>query len=41
LAAEVFDWIEDPLFRGKGDLADQLQRAALSISNSIAEGFRT
>ncbi len=27
------------LFRGKGDLADQLQRTALSISNNIAEGF--
>ena len=39
LAAEVFDWVEHPLFRGKGDLADQLQRAALSISNNIAEGF--
>ena len=39
LAAEMFDWVEHPLFRGKGDLADQLQRAALSISNNIAEGF--
>jgi len=39
LAAAIFDWVEHPLFRGKGDLADQLQRAALSISNNIAEGF--
>jgi len=39
LAAAIFDWVEHRLFRGKGDLADQLQRAALSISNNIAEGF--
>ncbi len=39
LAAAVFDWVEHPVFRGKGDLADQLQRATLSISNNIAEGF--
>lgn len=39
LAAAIFDWVEHPLFRGKGDLAAQLQRAALSISNNIAEGF--
>jgi four helix bundle protein len=27
------------VLRGKGDLANQLQRATLSISNNIAEGF--
>ena len=39
LAAQMFSWTVNPLFRGKGDLANQLQRASLSISNNIAEGF--
>ena len=39
LGAIMIDWTDNPLFRGTGDLADQLQRAALSISNNIAEGF--
>jgi four helix bundle protein len=39
LATKIFEWTQEPLLRGKGDLANQLQRAALSISNNIAEGF--
>ncbi len=38
LAATMFRWSNQAVFR-KGDLANQLQRAALSISNNIAEGF--
>lgn len=39
MAAKMFRWSSHTLFRGKGDLANQLQRATLSISNNIAEGF--
>lgn len=39
LAAQIFEWTQQPELRGKGDLANQLQRATLSISNNIAEGF--
>ncbi len=39
LTVEVFRVTEDKNFRYKGDLANQIQRAALSIPNNIAEGF--
>ena len=39
VAAKMFGWTVQVWFRGKGDLANQLQRSALSISNNIAEGF--
>jgi len=39
MAAKMFRWSSHSSFRGKGDLANQLQRATLSISNNIAEGF--
>ena len=39
LTVKVFELTEDPAFQGKGDIANQIQRAGLSISNNIAEGF--
>jgi four helix bundle protein len=39
LAEEVYRITEDRSFQGKGDLRSQLQRATLSISNNVAEGF--
>ncbi len=39
MAAEVLKWSAKPVFKNKGGLANQLQRASISISNNIAEGF--
>jgi four helix bundle protein len=39
LTVEVFRVTEDKNFRFKGDLANQIQRAALSVPNNISEGF--
>ncbi len=38
-AALVFEWSQRNIVRGNGCLANQLQRATLSVSNKIAEGF--
>ncbi len=39
LTTKVFRLTEDKAFRFKGDIANQIQRAALSVPNNIAEGF--
>jgi four helix bundle protein len=39
LSVQVFELTDNPLFRSKGDIANQIQRAALSVPNNIAEGF--
>jgi four helix bundle protein len=39
LAVQIFALTEDEVFKGKGSLKDQIERAAVSISNNVAEGF--
>jgi four helix bundle protein len=39
LAEEVYDLTEEQDFKCSHSLRDQLERAALSVSNNIAEGF--
>jgi four helix bundle protein len=39
LSVDVFELTTHRLFRRQGDLANQIQRAALSVPNNIAEGF--
>jgi four helix bundle protein len=39
LAVQVYELTENECFRGRGSLKDQLERAAVSVSNNIAEGF--
>jgi four helix bundle protein len=39
LAEKVFRMTADKCFTHQGDLANQMQRASLSVSNNVAEGF--
>ena len=39
LAERVFGLTADRAFAGQGDIANQIQRAGLSVSNNVAEGF--
>jgi len=39
LAANVYAVTEKPVFRRRYSLRDQIERAAVSVSNNIAEGF--
>ncbi len=39
LAVQVYALTADESFKGQGSLRDQIERAVVSISNNIAEGF--
>jgi four helix bundle protein len=39
LAVLIFEMTEEEAFKGKASMRDQLERAAVSVSNNIAEGF--
>jgi four helix bundle protein len=39
LGRHVYALTEDPAFKGRYSLRDQMERAAVSVSNNIAEGF--
>ncbi|HUY12271.1 MAG TPA: four helix bundle protein [Terriglobia bacterium] len=39
LAQQIYHLAKDRAFRGQWSLRDQIERAAVSVSNNIAEGF--
>src|SRR5262245_17133986 len=39
ITVRTFEITADEAFKGKGSLRDQIERAAVSVSNNIAEGF--
>jgi four helix bundle protein len=39
LASAVYALTETPPFHGRYSLRDQIERAAISVSNNVAEGF--
>jgi four helix bundle protein len=39
LAERIYSLTEKPQFKGKYSLRDQIERASLSVSNNVAEGF--
>ena len=39
LGQQIYSFTQSPPFRGQYSLRDQLERAAVSVSNNIAEGF--
>jgi four helix bundle protein len=39
LGREVYTFTDEPAFKSRHSLCDQIERAAVSVSNNIAEGF--